>query len=67
MRVTRQWLPRGTASLYAGVAAAGVAVLVHGALDSFLTFTPTYVAIALMLGLAAAPSTWTEVLHAHRI
>ena len=67
VRVTRQWLPRRTASLYAGVAAAGVAVLVHGALDSFLTFTPTYVAIALTLGLAAAPSTWTEVLNAHRV
>jgi len=61
MRVTRGWLPHSTSSLYAGVAAAGVAVLAHGVLDSFLTFTPTYVAITLLLGLAAAPSTWSEV------
>lgn len=66
-RLTRAWLPLGAASLYAGVAAAGVAVLVHGLLDSFLTFTPTYVAITLMLGLAAAPSTWTEVHSAYRV
>ena len=67
MRLTRAWLPHSASSLYAGVAAAGVAVLVHGALDSFLTFTPTYVAITLMLGLAAAPSTWTEVHRAYRV
>jgi hypothetical protein len=66
-RLTRQWLPAPTASLYLGVAAAGVAVLVHGALDSFLTFTPTYVAMTITLGLAAAPSTWTEVGDANRI
>ncbi len=67
VRVTREWLTASAASLYAGIAAAGVAVLVHGALDSFLTFTPTYVAIALTLGLAAAPSTWTGVARAHRV
>lgn len=66
-RVTRAWLPQHTSSLYSGVTAAGIAVLVHGALDSFLTFTPTYVAIALMLGLVAAPSCWPEVPRAHRI
>ena len=66
-RRTRAWLPHNAASLYAGVAAAGVAVLVHGLLDSFLTFTPTYVAIALTLGLVAAPSTWIEVHRAHRV
>ena len=58
IRQTRARLSPCTASLYAGVSAAGVAVLVHGTLDSFLTFTPTYVAMALMLGLAAAPSMW---------
>lgn len=70
VRKTRGWLPPSTASLYAGAAAAGVAVLVHGTLDSFLTFTPTYIAMTLTLGLIAAPSTWTEeqqVPHAHRI
>lgn len=56
---TRAQLTPECASLYAGVAAAGVAVLVHGVLDSFLTFTPTYMAMTLMLGLAAAPSMWT--------
>ena len=66
-RVTRRRLPHSASSLYAGVAAAGVAVLVHGTLDSFLTFTPTYVAITLVLGLIAAPSGWSEVPRAHRV
>lgn len=66
-RVTRRRLPHSASSLYGGVAAAGVAVLVHGTLDSFLTFTPTYVAITLVLGLIAAPSGWTEVPRAHRV
>lgn len=69
-RITRSWLPQNALSLYVGVAGAGIAVLVHGVLDSFLTFTPTYVAIALTLGLAAAPSTWptgSEVPRAHRV
>jgi O-antigen ligase len=66
-RITRRSLTTSAASLYAGVAAAGVAVLVHGLVDSFLTFTPTYVAIALTLGLVAAPSTWTEVARARRV
>lgn len=67
IRHARVSLPARAASLYAGVAGAGVAVLAHGVLDSFLTFTPTYVAITLTLGLLAAPSTWTEAPHAHRI
>lgn len=66
-RRTRAWLPQSASSLYAGVAAAGVAVLVHGVLDSFLTFTPTYVAITLTLGLAAAPASWSEVHRAYRV
>jgi hypothetical protein len=37
-----------------GIGAAGLAVFVHGAVDSFLTFTPTYVLIAFTLGLAVA-------------
>ena len=67
IRSARTTLPARAASLYAGVAGAGVAVLAHGLLDSFLTFTPTYVAITLTLGLLAAPSTWTEAPHAHRV
>jgi hypothetical protein len=47
-----------------GVGAAGAAVFVHGAVDSFLGFTPTYIVIALTLGLAAActraPGTVTD-------
>jgi hypothetical protein len=50
--VARSTHPQLTCAL--GVAAAGTAVCVHGMLDSFLSFTPTYVLIALTLGLAAA-------------
>jgi hypothetical protein len=35
-----------------GVAAAVVAVLIHGTVDSFLSFTPTYILISLTLGFA---------------
>jgi hypothetical protein len=38
----------------AGVAAAGIAVLLHGTVDSFLSFTPTYVLISMTLGFAVA-------------
>lgn len=48
------------AAAYAGVAAAGTAYLAHGFLDSFLTFTPTAFASAVILGLAIAPSQWSE-------
>lgn len=48
------------AAAYTGVVAAGVAFLAHGVLDSFLTFTPTAFASALVLGLAVAPVWWTE-------
>jgi hypothetical protein len=43
---------------YTGILGAGVAYLVHGCLDSFLTFTPTAFASALVFGLAMAPLTW---------
>ncbi len=36
-----------------GVAAAVAAVLIHGFVDSFFSFTPAYVVIAFTLGLAA--------------
>jgi hypothetical protein len=38
----------------AGVAAAGIAIALHGLVDSFLAFAPTYVLFAMTLGLAAA-------------
>jgi hypothetical protein len=37
--------------LGAGIAAAGVAIGVHGLVDSFLAFTATYILIAITLGL----------------
>jgi hypothetical protein len=42
------------AAYAAGVAAAGIAVLIHGTIDSFLSFTPTYVVISICLGFAVA-------------
>lgn len=47
-------------SLYPGIVAAVLAIALHGFLDSFLTFTPTYLLISLTLGLAVAPAAWTE-------
>jgi hypothetical protein len=41
-------------TLSAGVVAAGVAIALHGFVDSFLSFTATYVLIAITLGLASA-------------
>jgi hypothetical protein len=38
----------------AGVAAAGLAIALHGLVDSFISFTPTYVLISIVLGLAVA-------------
>ena len=42
------------ATLSAGVLAAGVAVALHGLVDSFLSFTATYVLIAITFGLVSA-------------
>ena len=39
---------------FAAIAAAVVAILVHGLADSFLTFTPTYLMISVTLGLLVA-------------
>jgi O-antigen ligase len=55
-----------TASLTSGVAAATVAVAVHGSVDSFLSFTPTYILIAVTLGLASSSLSLNRT-HAHRI
>ena len=51
-----------------GVVAAGLAILVHGTVDTFLGFTPTYILIALTVGLAAAwPRAVERVPDAHRV
>jgi hypothetical protein len=54
------------ASLASGVAAAVAAIALHGGVDSFLSFTPTYVLIAITLGLASS-SFFLNRTHAHRI
>jgi O-antigen ligase/polysaccharide polymerase Wzy-like membrane protein len=43
-----------------GVAAAGAAIFLHGLVDSFLSFTPTNILIAVTLGLAAASTRGAE-------
>jgi hypothetical protein len=59
-RAAHRRLTGAAAAAYTGVAAAGTAFLCHGLLDSFLTFTPTAFAAAVVLGLAVAPCWWTE-------
>ncbi len=51
---------RQTLALYTGAAAAGAGWLVHGLVDSFLTFTPTYLAGAVVFGLIVAPAWWPQ-------
>ena len=55
-----------TASLAGGVAAAVAAIALHGLVDSFVSFTPTYVLIAVTLGLASCSFSLSRT-HAHRI
>ena len=55
-----------TASLASGIATAVAAIALHGAVDSFLSFTPTYVLIAVTLGLASSSLSLNRT-HAHRI
>lgn len=50
----------------AGVAAACAAIAVHGLVDSFLSFTGTYLLMAVTLGLVAAYAGDVEA-HAHRV
>jgi O-antigen ligase len=52
--------------LDAGLVAAAIAICVHGLFDSFLSFTATYVAMAIVLGLAVARHE-LQIRHAHRI
>jgi hypothetical protein len=56
---------RGRA-LGAGVCAACLACAVHGLVDSFLSFTGTYILIAVAFGLASA-SAQDDSCHAHRV
>ncbi len=68
IRDVRRHLTPAAWSLYSGVTAAVFAIVLHGLVDSFLTFTPTYLVISLTLGLAIAPASWTEALaDAHRV
>jgi O-antigen ligase len=55
-----------TAAAAAGIAAAGTAIAVHGLVDSFLSFTCTYVLISVTLGLAVATASMDH-LDANRI
>jgi O-antigen ligase len=57
---------RAMASAVAGVAAGGVAIALHGLVDSFLSFTGTYVLISVTLGLAVTSASMDN-LDAHRI
>jgi len=54
-----------SAAVAFGLAAAMVAIAAHGLVDSFLTFTPTYVVFALVLGCAVALT--GQEARAHRI
>lgn len=54
------------AALGAAIAAAGAAIALHGLVDSFLSFTATYSAIAIVLGLAVA-SVGPSQSHANRV
>lgn len=60
------WRAAASSDAGAGVAAACAAVAVHGLVDSFLSFTATYLLIGVMLGLASAWARDGEG-HAHRI
>lgn len=55
-----------TSALGCGVAAACVAIAVHGLVDSFLSFTGTYILFAITIGLAAVCARSGDD-HAHRI
>ena len=55
-----------TASIASGVAAAVATIALHGSVDSFLSFTPTYVLIAVTLGLLSSSLSLNRT-HAHRI
>jgi hypothetical protein len=55
-----------TATVAAAVASAGAAIALHGIVDSFFSFTATYVLFAITLGLASASDAMT-MRHANRV
>jgi len=58
----------GLTPIGVGIAAAGIAIALHGLVDSFLSFAPTYVLFSLTLGLAAAIARGVETgADAHRV
>ena len=57
---------RDLGTVTAGVAAAGVAIALHGLVDSFFSFTATYILFAVTLGLAVACDGLTTA-HANRV
>src|SRR5262249_15046271 len=58
----------GPTPLGLGLSAAGLAIAVHGVVDSFLSFAPTYVLFSLTLGYAAALARGAETRpDAHRV
>jgi O-antigen ligase len=66
LSVVDAWHARGT-GLAAGIAAAWIAVLVHGIVDSFLTFTSIYLMVAIVLGFASAIRSQETVADANRV
>ena len=56
--IWRLWLrtPDAAVPLFGAAAAACAAIAVHGLVDSFITFTPTYVIFALTAGLMFSPA-----------
>ncbi len=70
LRETGRLVRRAAASAdarFAAVAAACIAIAVHGVVDSFLSFGPTYVLFAVTLGLAAAAGGMEISADAHRL
>lgn len=59
--------PGGEAWMAAGVVCALFAFLLHGVVDSFLTFTPSYVMAAVTVGLLVALDAPLARTHAHRV
>jgi O-antigen ligase len=58
--------PADAAVLTAGVVAGAIAIALHGLVDSFLSFTATYVLFAIALGLVVSLGTSNRP-HAHRV
>jgi hypothetical protein len=66
MRLVRNAVHGETAMIAAGVTAGTVAIGVHGFVDSFFSFTATYVLFAVTLGLVVGADRLVSA-HVHRI